>query len=166
MSRVVLTVTRLRMKLAEAGLPKGGGVGYEIFDKSDALESVEALQLAERRLAMSQEFGSERQLRALQDLARAMAPELGWDAGPVVGDLQPNKRVRFGECDGDAVFGVLLGVVHEVANHAVQLLGIPLKNHRRRAAEHCHLDVNAANTAGSLGRDLGEVDRLAWTLLM
>src|SRR5918992_2236058 len=28
-------VTRLRMQLAEAGLPKGGGVGYEIFDKSD-----------------------------------------------------------------------------------------------------------------------------------
>jgi flagellar M-ring protein FliF len=30
-------VPRLRMKLAESGLPKGGGVGYEIFDKSDAL---------------------------------------------------------------------------------------------------------------------------------
>src|SRR3979490_1518477 len=30
-------VTRLRMKLAEGGLPKGGGVGSEIFDKSDAL---------------------------------------------------------------------------------------------------------------------------------
>ena len=30
-------VTRLRMKLAEGGMPKGGGVGYEIFDKSDAL---------------------------------------------------------------------------------------------------------------------------------
>ncbi len=30
-------VTRLRMKLAESGLPKGGGIGYEIFDKSDAL---------------------------------------------------------------------------------------------------------------------------------
>ena len=27
-------VARLRMKLAEGGLPKGGGVGYEIFDKS------------------------------------------------------------------------------------------------------------------------------------
>src|SRR5512140_3588472 len=27
----------LRMRLAEGGLPKGGGVGYEIFDKSDAL---------------------------------------------------------------------------------------------------------------------------------
>ena len=30
-------LTRIRMKLAEGGLPKGGGVGYEIFDKSDAL---------------------------------------------------------------------------------------------------------------------------------
>ena len=30
-------VTRLRMKFAESGLPKGGGVGYEIFDKSEAL---------------------------------------------------------------------------------------------------------------------------------
>jgi flagellar M-ring protein FliF len=30
-------IPRLRMKLAEGGLPKGGGVGYEIFDKSDAL---------------------------------------------------------------------------------------------------------------------------------
>jgi flagellar M-ring protein FliF len=30
-------VPRLRMSLAESGLPKGGGVGYEIFDKSDAL---------------------------------------------------------------------------------------------------------------------------------
>lgn len=37
-------VTRLRMKLAEAGLPKGGGVGYEIFDKSDALGTTSFVQ--------------------------------------------------------------------------------------------------------------------------
>ena len=37
-------VTRLRMKLAEGGLPKGGGVGYEIFDKSDALGSTSFVQ--------------------------------------------------------------------------------------------------------------------------
>src|SRR5262249_60270412 len=30
-------VTRLRMKLAESGLPNGGGVGYEIFDKTKCL---------------------------------------------------------------------------------------------------------------------------------
>ena len=37
-------VARLRMKLAESGLPKGGGVGYEIFDKSDALGATSLLQ--------------------------------------------------------------------------------------------------------------------------
>src|SRR5260370_30673254 len=30
-------VARLRMTFAEGGLPKGGGVGYEIFDKSEDL---------------------------------------------------------------------------------------------------------------------------------
>jgi flagellar M-ring protein FliF len=30
-------LTRTRMKLAEGGIPKGGGIGYEIFDKSDTL---------------------------------------------------------------------------------------------------------------------------------
>src|SRR5438034_9577676 len=38
------SVTRLRMKLAEGGLPKGGGVGYEIFDKSDTLGATSFVQ--------------------------------------------------------------------------------------------------------------------------
>ncbi len=37
-------VARLRMTLAEGGLPKGGGVGYEIFDKSDALGTTSFVQ--------------------------------------------------------------------------------------------------------------------------
>ena len=37
-------VARLRMSLAEDGLPKGGGVGYEIFDKSDALGTTSFVQ--------------------------------------------------------------------------------------------------------------------------
>ncbi len=37
-------VTRLRMKFAESGLPKGGGVGYEIFDKSEALGTTSFVQ--------------------------------------------------------------------------------------------------------------------------
>jgi flagellar M-ring protein FliF len=37
-------VTRLRMKLAEGGLPKGGGVGYEIFDKTDVLGATNFVQ--------------------------------------------------------------------------------------------------------------------------
>jgi flagellar M-ring protein FliF len=37
-------VARLRMTLAEGGLPKGGGIGYEIFDKSDALGTTSFVQ--------------------------------------------------------------------------------------------------------------------------
>jgi flagellar M-ring protein FliF len=37
-------MARIRMKLAEGGLPKGGGVGYEIFDKSDTLGATSFVQ--------------------------------------------------------------------------------------------------------------------------
>ncbi len=37
-------IPRLRMKLAEGGLPKGGGVGYELFDKGETLGSTSFVQ--------------------------------------------------------------------------------------------------------------------------
>lgn len=37
-------VARLRMSLAEKGVPSGGSVGYEIFDKSDALGTTSFVQ--------------------------------------------------------------------------------------------------------------------------
>ena len=37
-------VPRIRMRLADAGLPKGGGVGYDIFDKSDTLGATSFVQ--------------------------------------------------------------------------------------------------------------------------
>jgi flagellar M-ring protein FliF len=37
-------VLRVRMQLAETGLPRGGGVGYEIFDKSDTLGATSFIQ--------------------------------------------------------------------------------------------------------------------------
>src|SRR5262245_55514906 len=37
-------VLKVRMKLAESGLPRGGGVGYEIFDKSDTLGATSFIQ--------------------------------------------------------------------------------------------------------------------------
>jgi flagellar M-ring protein FliF len=49
-------VTRLRMKLAESGLPKGGGVGYEIFDKSDALGTTSFVQNINRLRALEGEL--------------------------------------------------------------------------------------------------------------
>jgi flagellar M-ring protein FliF len=37
-------VAKLRMSFAEGGLPKGGGVGYEIFDKTEALGTTSFVQ--------------------------------------------------------------------------------------------------------------------------
>ncbi len=37
-------VAQIRMKLAEAGVPKGGGIGYEVFDKSDTLGATSFVQ--------------------------------------------------------------------------------------------------------------------------
>jgi flagellar M-ring protein FliF len=62
-------VTRLRMKLAEAGLPKGGGVGYEIFDKSDALGATSFVQNINHLRALEGELA--RTIRALDRVQAA-----------------------------------------------------------------------------------------------
>src|SRR5690242_16226238 len=62
-------VTRLRMKLAEAGLPKGGGVGYEIFDKSDALGTTSFVQNINHMRALEGELS--RTIRAIDRIQAA-----------------------------------------------------------------------------------------------
>jgi flagellar M-ring protein FliF len=62
-------VTRLRMKLAEGGLPKGGGVGYEIFDKSDALGATSFVQNINRLRALEGELA--RTIRAIDRVQAA-----------------------------------------------------------------------------------------------
>jgi flagellar M-ring protein FliF len=62
-------VTRLRMKLAEGGLPKGGGVGYEIFDKSDALGATSFIQNINHLRALEGELA--RTIRALDRVQAA-----------------------------------------------------------------------------------------------
>src|SRR5690242_7726272 len=62
-------VTRLRMKLAEGGLPKGGGVGYEIFDKSDALGTTSFVQNINHMRALEGELA--RTIRAIDRIQAA-----------------------------------------------------------------------------------------------
>jgi flagellar M-ring protein FliF len=62
-------VPRLRMTLAEAGLPKGGGVGYEIFDKSDALGATSFVQNINHLRALEGELS--RSIRALDRVQAA-----------------------------------------------------------------------------------------------
>ena len=62
-------VARLRMKLAESGLPKGGGVGYEIFDKSDALGATTFIQNVNKLRALEGELS--RTIRSLDRVEAA-----------------------------------------------------------------------------------------------
>jgi flagellar M-ring protein FliF len=63
-------VLRVRMRLAEAGLPKGGGIGYEIFDKTDTLGATTFVQNINHLRALEGELA--RTIRSLDrvDLAR------------------------------------------------------------------------------------------------
>jgi flagellar M-ring protein FliF len=62
-------VARLRMKLAESGLPKGGGVGYEIFDKSDSLGATSFVQNINHLRALEGELS--RTIRAIDRVQQA-----------------------------------------------------------------------------------------------
>jgi flagellar M-ring protein FliF len=62
-------VTRLRMKLAEANIPKGGGIGYEIFDKSDALGATSFVQNINHLRALEGELS--RTIRAIDRIQAA-----------------------------------------------------------------------------------------------
>ena len=64
-------VARLRMSLAGEGLPKGGGVGYEIFDKSDALGTTSFIQNINNLRALEGELA-----RTIRGLDRVVAARL------------------------------------------------------------------------------------------
>jgi flagellar M-ring protein FliF len=62
-------VLRLRMKLAESGMPRGGGIGYEIFDKSDTLGATSFIQNINHLRALEGELA--RTIRALDRVEMA-----------------------------------------------------------------------------------------------
>ena len=62
-------VARLRMTLAENGLPKGGGIGYEIFDKSEVLGTTSFVQNINKLRALDGELA--RTIRSLDRVEAA-----------------------------------------------------------------------------------------------
>jgi len=62
-------VARLRMSLAGEGLPKGGSIGYEIFDKSDALGTTSFVQNINNLRALEGELA--RTIRGLDGVVAA-----------------------------------------------------------------------------------------------
>lgn len=62
-------VLRLRMDLASKGLPQGGGVGYEIFDKSDSMSTTSFVQNVNQLRALEGELA--RTIRSLDRVQNA-----------------------------------------------------------------------------------------------
>jgi flagellar M-ring protein FliF len=62
-------VARSRMRMAESGLPAGGNVGYEIFDKGDSLSATSFLQNVNKLRAMEGELA--RSISALNRVSAA-----------------------------------------------------------------------------------------------
>jgi flagellar M-ring protein FliF len=62
-------VARFRMKLAESGLPRGGSVGYEIFDRTDTLGTTSFVQNVNHVRALEGELS--RTIRSIDRIANA-----------------------------------------------------------------------------------------------
>jgi len=84
-------VARLRMKEAESGLPKGGGVGYEIFDKSDALGATTFVQNINHLRALEGELA--RTIRGL-DRVQGARVHLVLPDRPLFSRARSRRRLR------------------------------------------------------------------------
>ncbi|SNY91115.1 flagellar M-ring protein FliF [Cohaesibacter sp. ES.047] len=62
-------ILRLRMQLAESGLPNGGNVGYEIFDKSETLGTTSFVQNVNHLRALEGELS--RSIRTIRNVRKA-----------------------------------------------------------------------------------------------
>lgn len=62
-------VARVRMRLAETGLPRGGNVGYEIFDRTDTLGTTSFVQNVNHVRALEGELA--RTIRSIDRIAAA-----------------------------------------------------------------------------------------------
>ena len=62
-------ILRLRMQLAESGLPSGGNVGYEIFDKSETLGTTSFVQNVNHLRALEGELS--RSIRTIRNVRNA-----------------------------------------------------------------------------------------------
>lgn len=62
-------ILRLRMQLAESGLPSGGNVGYEIFDKSETLGTTSFVQNVNHLRALEGELS--RSIRTIRNVKNA-----------------------------------------------------------------------------------------------
>lgn len=84
-------VLRLRMSLAEKGLPAGGTVGYEIFDNADALGTTSFLQNINHLRALEGELA--RTIRSIEGIDAARV-HLVLPERELFHEIVGNRRLR------------------------------------------------------------------------
>ena len=145
---------RLRMQLAGDGLPNGGSVGYEIFDRSDTFGQTSFVQNVNLLRALEGELG--RTIRALDSIENArvhlsipkhelfVEKELEPTASVVVrarGTVNPNQVQAIQNLVASAVPGMKPGTVTVIDEKGILLGGgqtnagdVPVQHDERQAA--------------------------------
>ncbi|MCX7325605.1 MAG: flagellar basal-body MS-ring/collar protein FliF [Hyphomicrobiales bacterium] len=145
-------IPRVRMELASKGLPSGGGVGYEIFDKGDAFSSTSFVQNINHLRALEGELT--RTIRGLGRVQNARVHLVIPERKLFERDREPPRASIVLRLRGDLEAGQIRAIRHLVAS-AVE----GLKPERvsivdeggRLLADGAQSD--AAGMAGSVGDD-------------
>ena len=151
-------VTRLRMGLAESGLPKGGSVGYEIFDKSNVLGTTSFVQNID-------------QLRALEgELARTITSIDTIQAARV--HLVLPKRPLFSRKAPEATASIVLRVRGSLQPQQIRAIrhlvasAVPGLKPQRVSIVDESGRLLADGASDNIGQEVGDERRLAFEQLM
>lgn len=107
-------IPRLRMELASKGLPSGGGVGYEIFDKGDAFSSTSFVQNINHLRALEGELT--RTIRSLGRVQNARVHLVMPERKLFERDREPPRASIVLKLRGDLESGQIRAIRHLVAS--------------------------------------------------
>lgn len=107
-------VARLRMELAGKGLPSGGGVGYEIFDKGDAFSSTSFVQNINHLRALEGELA--RTIRSIGRVQNARVHLVIPERRLFERDREPPRASIALKLRGDLDSGQIRAIRHLVAS--------------------------------------------------
>ncbi len=107
-------IPRVRMEMASKGLPSGGGVGYEIFDKGDAFSSTSFVQNINHLRALEGELT--RTIRALGRVQNARVHLVMPERKLFERDREPPRASIVLKLRGDLDAGQIRAIRHLVAS--------------------------------------------------
>lgn len=153
-------IPRIRMELASKGLPAGGGVGYEIFDKGDAFSSTSFVQNINHLRALEGELT--RTIRSIGRVQNARVHLVMPERKLFERDREPPRASIVLKLRGELDAGQIRAIRHLVAS-AVEGLKperVSIVDESGRLLADGAQDGNAASGAGTDERQIAIERRL------